>query len=114
MRGRFGRPTLAGILLLLAAGCHRAELEEQRARLDREHAERMASLERLEARLYHSLKTVRLWEELGARHEQVSEFACENMAAHAEAMERHRQRFHARIVDTRLARADTGKTSSSN
>lgn len=74
----------------------------------------MASLERLEARLYHSLATVRLWEELGARHEQVSEFACENMAAHAEAMERHLRRLESRSFETHLAHADTAKTSSSN
>jgi len=84
---------LAGFAVLLGSGCHRDELEEQRRRLAREHEERMAELERVEARLYHALGTVRLWQELGERHRQVSALACENLAAHAEAMERHHQRL---------------------
>lgn len=77
----------------------------------------MADLERLEARLVHSVGTIRLWEELGARHEGVSEVACENAALHAEEMVAFRRRHVARRQETRLARAHTaesGEASSSN
>lgn len=55
------------------------ELETQRARLEREHEELMANLERLEARLYRSIGTVRLWEELKARHSQASAIICQQL-----------------------------------
>lgn len=101
-------------LALLGCGSHRDELEEQRRRLEGEHEQRMAELERVEARLYHALGTVRLWQELGARHRQVSAIACENLSAHAEAMKRHHQRLLAPRAAPRLARADRQGDAASN
>lgn len=100
------RAALVGILFIMAPGCGPSELEEQRARLEREHEARMADLERLEARLVRSVGTIRLWQELGARHERVSELACENASLHAEEIVAFQRRTQGRRPETRLARAE--------
>lgn len=103
-------------MLALFAGCGSdPALEAQRERLEREHLARMADLERLEARLVRSIGTIRLWEELGRRHGEVSALACENAAQHAEEMVALSRRFYARSVDTRLAHAGMDReTAASN
>lgn len=106
---------LAGAILLLGTGCLGSdELEAQRTRLEREHQERMADLERLEARLVLSMGTIRMWEELGRRHGEVSEIACENAALHAEEMVTLSRRIFVRTADTRLADATAGRRASSS
>src|SRR5690606_41779496 len=94
------------VVLLAVAACGiDEELEAQRARLASEHAERMAELERLEVRLIQSVATTRMWEELGRRHEQVSEIACENAAQHVQEMVALQRLPSARAPDTRPPRA---------
>lgn len=106
---------LALVVLLAVAACGiDEELEAQRARLASEHAERMAELERLEVRLIQSVATTRMWEELGRRHEQVSEIACENAAQHVQEMVALQRRLFARVADTRLASAHLRRGAASN
>lgn len=74
----------------------------------------MQELERLEARLIQSVGTIRMWEELGRRHGEVTEIACENALQHAEEMVSLKRRIYARSVDTRLASAELRRGASSN
>ncbi|MCM2332369.1 MAG: hypothetical protein NDI82_00275 [Anaeromyxobacteraceae bacterium] len=77
----------AGALLLMACG-DGPEREARRARLEvqREHLE--ASLEALEVRLLDGRARVRAWQELRARHGQVSAVACQVNERHAVDMAR--------------------------
>lgn len=74
----------------------------------------MEELERLEARLVRSAGTLRMWKELGRRHEEVTEIACENVALHAEELASFHRRQNLRRPETRLARAETHKRESSS
>lgn len=75
---------LVMVVLLAACGGERA----QRARHDAERRELEATLDRLEERLLVNQGRVRLWDELGARHESVSAIACASQEEHAEEMAR--------------------------
>lgn len=109
------------LLAFFGLGCGPSEaVEAQRERLERENQARLEALDRIEARLLEASARSRGWMELGRRHEQVTEFACETAAHHATAMKRHfhRQAERARMLKsaaTRVAAADRyGREDSAN
>lgn len=83
-----------GVLLaggLATAGCMQdglvdapwvAELESESTRMD-------AALDNVEARLHAGRTRVALWEELAARHRNVSEIACANAETHMQSISKH-------------------------
>ncbi|WP_373047591.1 hypothetical protein [Vulgatibacter sp.] len=99
----FGCAAIAGLW-----GCGAEEaLEAQRRELAAEQQVRMAALEQLEARLVAVGARQRAWSELQERHTRISAIACENVAEHVAAMEKHdeKQRAKRRRSARRLADA---------
>jgi hypothetical protein len=91
VRGRRTLGSLAIAGLFSGTGCF-APPPEAHARLEqvrRQGQDFDAALDHIEERLLGSRANVGLWEEMAARHQQVSEVACKNVASHVEDMERH-------------------------
>jgi hypothetical protein len=91
----WGRRTVGvialGGLCSLAAGCFEPPAEAV-ARLEALKAQGQAmdeALDEVEERLLGSRAMVSLWQEMAWRHRQVTEVACQNVAGHVEAMEKH-------------------------
>lgn len=88
-RGGF---VLAG-LTCLCAGCFENGAHAQRREaLAREQQERMARLERIEARLLGAVALRAEWSDLRTRHGRVTELACENLSEHALAIVKHEEK----------------------
>ncbi|MGC4114831.1 MAG: hypothetical protein QM765_09520 [Myxococcales bacterium] len=109
------RSGVAAIMLgsvLVAAGCGQAP--KARAAADAQAAQESArsareldsELEIIEARLYSGRATVRLWQELAARHKGVSELACKNAVAHSEGMAISDRKDRAQLAKHRVAKTD--------
>jgi hypothetical protein len=101
---------LAVAVMAVTSGCGRAEAEARRERLAMDRARLEAQLDRLEGRLLAGQARVRFWRELEARHGQVSEVACQNVAWHATDMARaaEDERAYARgLTAPRLAAVAT-------
>lgn len=93
------------MLVPLAAAC--GGEAAQRVRHDEERRALEATLDQLEERLLVNQGRVRLWDELGARHESVSAIACASQEGHAEEMARRllpRERHRAEAASASAAR----------
>src|SRR5512143_3886345 len=80
------RASLPLLMVVLLAAC--GERAAQSARHDDERRALEATLDGLEERLRVNQGRVRLWDELGARHESVSAIACASQEEHAVDMAR--------------------------
>lgn len=98
----FAALLLAVAFGLAGSGCgYDSRLAEQREALELEQAARMQALGSLEIRLIAIAAASRQWEELGDRHRDVSEIACQNAGEHLAAMERHQARQNERARQVR-------------
>ncbi|MBI5544331.1 MAG: hypothetical protein HY901_10605 [Deltaproteobacteria bacterium] len=107
-RGRKGIEAAAIVAIGLVA-CGRGP-SAQVGEAEAEAAESAASarslqyeLDALEARLHRGRAVVKLWEELGTRHQGISEVACKNAQLHAEGMAAADRKDKARLARRRLA-----------
>jgi hypothetical protein len=98
---------VAGVCLLGSTGCFEAPAEAV-ARLEQVKAEGEAlnaELDDVGGRLLGGRAVVTLWQEMGWRHRQVSEIACQNASTHVAAMSKHFERQEQRGKKQRRVRA---------
>lgn len=77
-----------------STGCFDAptETKERLASVKAQGEDLGAALDGIEERLLGNQATVKLWNEMAWRHRGVSEVACENLATHAESIEKFMQK----------------------
>ncbi|MGA9524816.1 MAG: hypothetical protein WBV82_25380 [Myxococcaceae bacterium] len=82
---------LALSLVPLGAGCFEPpkEAEARLEALKQQGRDLDAAMDDIEERLLGSRATVSLWKEMAWRHQKVSAIACENVAGHAEQIEKY-------------------------
>ncbi len=93
-------------LVPLSVGCFEPPKEAQ-ARLEalkEQGRELDAAIDDVEERLLGSRATVSLWQEMAWRHKRVSAIACENVAGHAQQMEKYLAQQEAKDQNLRRQR----------
>jgi hypothetical protein len=85
--------TVAVLTLTLSAGCAEPppDAEARLAALEAEGQQMDAALDTVEERLLGNQARVHLWQELGRRHQQVSEIHCQHTDANVMAILQHQE-----------------------
>lgn len=98
---------LAVVALGLASGCGAPSSEEAEARLAQLQAEEErldAAFDEVETRLLGSQSKLHMWEELGRRHQEVSEVQCRVADAHLQGIAKHYEKQEAKARQLRKRR----------
>lgn len=73
-------------------------------------AEMERALDDVEERLLGNQAMVHLWQELGRRHQSVTQVACQNLTTHAEAMVKHIDKQESKAKKLRRRRMQASRS----